>query len=100
MPGMLRNQMTGKIDSWAIRACYTQFKKDLLTVFPTTSKIQSIGFGKNATHVKKTTRFNTVLDSGQQREFVFDESLEVDKRLVREFRQKFSIMARLKDRLS
>ena len=34
MPGMLKKQMNGKIDSWAIRWCYNQYKKDLLTIFP------------------------------------------------------------------
>ena len=57
--------MNGKVNSWDIRWCYDQFQKDLLTVFPSKSKLISIGFGENATHTKKTKRFNTKLDDGE-----------------------------------
>jgi hypothetical protein len=98
MPGMLRDQMKGKIDSWAIRWCYDQFNKDMLTVFPTTSKIINIGFGPNATHTKKTARFHTPLDLGDKRAFEFDNNTGPDKILVQQFRNKFSIINRLKDK--
>lgn len=50
MPRMLKNQMKGRIDSWAIRWCFDQFLNDRLTVFPSKSKVKSIGFGNDATH--------------------------------------------------
>ena len=96
---MLWRQMNGKIDSWAIRWCYHQFKYDLLTVFPAKSKVLSIGFGDAATHTKKTNRFDTILDSGVQKNFLFDQNPFVNKVLAKEFRKKFSIINRLKDKL-
>ena len=96
---MLWRQMNGKIDSWAIRWCYHQFKYDLYTVFPSKSKIISIGFGDSATHTKKTNRFDTNLDTGVQKAFLFDKDPLVNMKFIKEFRNKFSILNRLKDRL-
>ena len=98
MPRMLKNQMKGKIDSWAIRWCYDQFQKDLLTVFPSISKIRSIGFGENATHTKSTQRFYTTLDKGLQRDFNFNFPEQIVENITIEFREKFSILSRLKDK--
>jgi hypothetical protein len=53
MPYMLNNQMTNRVDSWAIRWCYHQFKFNLLTVFPSKSKVVNIGFGEAATNTKE-----------------------------------------------
>lgn len=100
LPGMLKNQMNGKIDSWAIRWCYDQFNKKMLTVFPAKSKIISIGFGLEATHTKKTFRFNSKLDQSLKTNFTLHSNAEINRKLVKEFRQKFSIISRLKDKLS
>ena len=98
MTYMLKKQMLGKIDSWAIRWCYNQFRKEQLTVFPSKSKIMSIGFGEEATHTKKTKRFDVEIDKTEKIDFNFNSTIEVDKTLEKEFRQKFSILNRLKDR--
>lgn len=96
---MLWRQKKGKIDSWAIRFCHHQFKNDLLTVFPAKSKLKSIGFGETASHTKKSNRFNVVLDNGEQKTFLFDTNPEINKKLAKEFRKKFSMITRLKDKL-
>lgn len=98
LPRMLHHQMTGKIDSWAIRWCFHQFERDQLTVFPTKSKVKSIGFGQNATHTKKTNRFDTTLDTSNKVIFKFDNELIINKKLVKEFKVKFSLYRRLLDR--
>lgn len=99
MPGMLRDQVKGRIDSWAIRWCYNQFKFNQLTVFASKSKVSHIGIGKNATNTKQTRRFDNDLDSGKQHQFQFDDQKAVDKQIIREFRSKFSVWSRLKDKL-
>jgi hypothetical protein len=99
MPRMLRKQMNGRIDSWAIRWCFDQFSKDMVTIFPARSKIINIGTGLHATHTKNGKRFETILDKGDRRNFVFEHNFEPDARLIREFRDKFSIINRLKERL-
>lgn len=99
MPRMLDNQMNKKIDSWAIRWCYNQFKRGQYTVYPKVSKIESIGFGGAATHTKKTKRFDTYLDVTNQSSFNFDEKCQIDNTLIKEFKNKFSIFSRFKDKL-
>jgi len=100
MPRMLKKQMKGEIDSWAIRWCFDQFLKGQLTVFPKLSKVKNIGFGVQATHTKRTKRFNTNLDKGSKRVFSFDESILVNEKVENEFRNKFSFLQRLIDKIS
>lgn len=96
---MLRNQMIGNIDSWAVRFCYNQFKKNQKTVFPTSSKVSSIGFGEDATHTSGATRFKTRLDTSNRRDFEFEKYFEMDKNLSKEFAKKFSFIEILKEKI-
>lgn len=98
MPRMLANQMNKKIDSWAIRWCYNQFKRKQYTIYPRVSKVESIGFGDAATHTKQTKRFDTVLDTSNQISFKFDEKIIVNKKLIKEFKNRFSVYNRLLDK--
>ena len=41
---MLELQMLGKLDSWAIRWCYSQFREKKYTVYPVKSKVINDGF--------------------------------------------------------
>lgn len=99
MPRMLENQMAGNIDSWAIRFCYHQFLNDLVTVFPTISKLKSIGFSEEATHTSGTKRFITPIDTELKREFKFDSFTHVNKKLVKEFASFFSVKNRIINQL-
>ncbi|QWX84356.1 glycosyltransferase family 2 protein [Cellulophaga sp. HaHaR_3_176] len=99
MAGMLNNQVNGVIDSWAIRFCFHQFKNNMKTVFPTVSKLISIGFSENATHTSGTKRFNTDLDNGEKQVFQFNKNVIVDDILKKQFKSKFSIKARALDKL-
>ncbi len=99
LPHMLSNQMQGRIDSWAIRWRFDQFIKDQLTVFPTKSKVVNIGFNKNATHTRDVKkRFITTLDKGEKRIFNFDETILINKNIIKDFRNKHSIWSRFKDK--
>ena len=69
LPKMLRDQMEGRADAWDIRFCYNRFKVDGVTVYPTVSKVENIGFGKEATHTDIYNRYKTQLDDGSQRVF-------------------------------
>lgn len=92
MPKMLKNHLKGKIDSWAIRYCAHQSWNDLFTVFPKISKIQSIGFSKEATHTKNKKRFETVLDKGVQTDFLFSSQVQLNSKINRQFKSKFSTL--------
>jgi hypothetical protein len=62
MANMLDDQMERIIDSWAIRWCYTQSKKDLLTVYPVKSRIKNIGLDGSGTHSGITSHYNVEID--------------------------------------
>jgi hypothetical protein len=95
MPRMLRKQHRGKIDSWAIRFCFHQFKHNLVTVFPKISKLESVGFSKNATHTKSNKRFKTPLDQGKKIDFEFEYFIRGNPKLLREFQDVFSLKNRI-----
>ena len=96
MPRMLKKQMNGSIDSWAIRWCFHQSQKGLLTVYPAKSKLLHIGLGPKATNTKKTNKYDTVLDRGIKTTYIFDQNPDVDPKLANEFRSIFSIYNRIK----
>jgi hypothetical protein len=54
---MLTNQLSGKINSWAILWTYTHFKNDWVASYPTKSLLSNIGFGDSATHCKGDNPF-------------------------------------------
>ena len=99
MAGMLKAQMDGSIDSWAIRFCYQQYLNKQACVFPQVSKIQSIGFSKEATHTNGARKFITKIDESYRRSFNFENFIAYDKILVEEFNKKFSVKQRIFDRI-
>jgi hypothetical protein len=98
MVKMLSKYIEGKIDSWAIRWCYHQFKMQQMTVFPLRSKIQNIGFGHHATHTKYN-RFATVLDETNQKEFNMPEQVIYDQAILKAFKATNSLWTRALGRL-
>lgn len=50
---MLRNQLRGKVNSWAIQWTYFQFINNAVSVYPECSKVKNIGFDPSATHTKQ-----------------------------------------------
>lgn len=63
MPGMLRQQMEGEIDSWAIRWCYAQSMADMLTVYPRVSRVRNMGNDGSGTHTDAVaSEFDTRLN--------------------------------------
>jgi len=98
---MLHRQMKGKIDSWAIRFTYHQYKHNYLDVFPTKSKVLNNGFNLESTHTKfKSHRFDTHLDFSEQCTFYFLENISIDKSIQKQFYKHYSYTGRLKDKLT
>ena len=93
---MLNKQMTGKLDSWAIRCIYHQFKNGSYTAYPLTSKVINIGFGEGATHThSRFNKYDTTLDKGGKAEFSFPDRVFEEKHLIKQFRQKYSLPTRV-----
>ena len=60
---MLKDQIKGKNNSWAIRWYFSAFLRDMLTLYPGKSYVKNIGFDFNATHTKnKTNIFDVELN--------------------------------------
>ncbi len=57
---MLRHQLEGKVNSWAIRWTATVFLNHALALYPSRSLSKHIGFGADSTHVK-TADYNADL---------------------------------------
>lgn len=54
--GMLKAQMEGRIDSWAIRWHITAYLHNKLVLYPRCSTTRNIGFGEGATHTTSDDR--------------------------------------------
>ncbi len=99
LPRMLRRQIEGEIDAWDIRYGYSQYKAGGLTVYPTVSKVQNIGFGRDATHTDVYNRYKTQLDEGRERSFNLPDTVRVTDYYHRKTLQQYSFATRLYNRL-
>lgn len=79
---MLAMQMEGKLDSWAVRWCYHLFTHQLLTVYPTKSRVKNVGNDGSGTHGTPTDIYDMELER-QYEQCVF-ERLNVNRQLERE----------------
>ncbi len=96
MTGMLDKQMKGEMDSWAIRWCYHQFRKQSFTVYPVFSKVKNNGFGEDATHTREhINRYDTVLDNSSNFNFNFNATIELDPLIVKQFTKHYSLRFRI-----
>ena len=60
---MLKQQIKGRNDSWAVRWYMSAFLKDMLTLYPGRSYVQNIGFSSEATHcTSENTDFDIELN--------------------------------------
>ena len=98
MSRMLDRQMNQKINSWAIRWCYHQFRYNLFSVHPICSKVVNIGFNSNyASNTKaKYNPFKTKLDTSNQTSFCFSDDIKLEKVNVDQFIKPFSLISRIK----
>ena len=92
---MLDRQMAGKINSWAIRFCYHQYRHGLVDVFPVRSLVENIGFGAGAEHCQQDVRGWTseLMDPSRTR-FRLPTEVRTDPAVLRQFRSFNSLTAR------
>ncbi|MDP2303249.1 MAG: glycosyltransferase [Ignavibacteria bacterium] len=58
---MLKNQASGKVDSWAIRWHASIFLKNMFTLYPGKSLVQNIGTDGEGTHTNSTNVYEVIL---------------------------------------
>lgn len=101
LPSMLRAQRNGKIDSWAVRWFYNQSKQDMLTVFPTKSRVINRGFGEDATHTSVDEKKENHVDEMNEDCSCTFEDIKIQKRIMKDYRkyQKLTIKIRIRDKI-
>ena len=57
-PKMLKNQIEGKINSWAIRRGFTQFLQNKYTIFPYKTLVKNIGHDGSGVHCGSSDLFD------------------------------------------
>jgi len=93
---MLRKQMTGKLDSWAIRWYYHQFRTKGLTLYPILSKVYNDGWDEYATHTKGANgRYTPRLDETNAQIFRLPDQPLVHPYYQKKFSGKLGIKARI-----
>ena len=79
MSPMLDKQMAGLIDSWAIRWCYEQSKKNMYTIYPVKSLVYNEGLDGTGTHSGTTKSFEVEISNGERK---FEKNIEVNNEIL------------------
>lgn len=88
MTRMLKNQINGEIDSWAIRWCYNQFIEESYTIYPVKSKVKNIGMDGSGVHCGVSNKHEVGLDSGNDK-VEFSNNLELNKKILYSFKKHY-----------
>ena len=60
---MLKNSISGKVDSWSVKWTYTHFLNNAYCVYPVKSRIKNIGADSSGVHTSKTNKFDVDLEN-------------------------------------
>jgi hypothetical protein len=85
---MLKNSISGKVDSWSIKWTYTHFLHNTYCVYPVKSRIKNIGADRSGIHTSKTTKFDVDLELNDVRLNGLKD-LQPDKEILFNFRKFF-----------
>ena len=101
MTFMIKRQMEGEINSWAIRFCFHQFQHQMYSIHPVTSKIKNIGISdKLATNTNQEfNRFSSIFDITNNIAFSFRNQISLDSIVIKQFIKDNSIAARFLNKL-
>ena len=94
---MLKKQMEGNINSWAIRFCFHQFQYNLFSVHPAVSKIQNIGISDElATNTyMKYNRFSSKIDDSGNESFFFTSQVFLSSKIIKQFVKDNTLASRI-----
>lgn len=92
---MLKNQVEGNMNSWAIRFSYAMWKHGMFAVLPCKTRVENIGLDGSGVHnVAQDTRFAVSIDGVLSP--VRFEDLSIDARIKREIQKMFKIPLKLR----
>lgn len=86
--GLLRDQIAGRVDSWAVRWYASAFLPGRLTLYPGMTLVQNIGMDNSGTHCEDSSAYDTVLNLSPVRVegIPLEEDRAAKKQIVRFFR--------------
>jgi hypothetical protein len=97
---MLDKQMTGLLDSWAIRWFFNQYRLEGITLYPKRSKIYNNGFDQYATHTNgSSSRYIPLLDIKHETDFIFPDAQEIHMHYQKQFQHKMGLSSRIKSKI-
>lgn len=85
---MLEDQMTGRIDSWAIRWVYNQYKQSKFTIYPTKSLLNNIGLDFSGTHSSNTDKYSVQIYKGT---INLPTTLDENHEIIKEFKSFYDL---------
>lgn len=88
MAPMLNDQMLNRIDSWAIRWGYNQFKLNKWTIYPINSYIKNIGVDMSGTHSTLTNKYNSDLTNKMVK---LPFKIEPNEQIIKEFKKLYDL---------
>jgi hypothetical protein len=102
LSSMLRAQMHGKLDSWAIRWMYQESKENKMTLFPKNARVVNIGFDGSGVHCKKEDDkrlFSMIRDEVVPYHF---EDIQVNRELIKETYElnRLTLKIRIRDKFN
>ena len=101
-PSMLRAQMKGKLDSWAIRWCYAQSRQGMYSIAPTYTLVKNAGFDGSGTNSKRDDekKLGVSVLEGQNKKWIYDD-LKPEFPMLFDFYRAYhlSLYIRLRDKL-
>ena len=83
---MLKKQMAGQVDSWAIRWYWSVFKVDGLVLFPPQTLVENIGFDGSGTHGWRGSRRNFQVDQMMTYACIFPKEVKVVEKYLDELK--------------
>jgi len=90
MTDMLIKQMNGELDSWAIRWCYTHFKKNAYCIYPVKSYVDNIGMDGSGVNCGETNRY----DQNQRINgliSMYPKEVKEDKKIMKKFKRIYKV---------
>ncbi|AEH61484.1 glycosyl transferase, group 1/2 family protein [Methanosalsum zhilinae DSM 4017] len=82
---MLKAQIEGKLDSWAVFWSINIIKNEGLCINPVESRIMNIGHDGTGVHCHKDNRYEVYLNKNKHKKIVFPASNRPDERIIEEY---------------
>lgn len=84
LPHMLDDQVSGLVDSWAVRFAFHHFMSGKLSLVPVRSHVNNIGMDGTGTHSRATNRFRNNVAAVATNP-VFPPMISIDRRIQRRY---------------